>query len=266
MTKRLVGIWLLSGLVIATAGCPADPDDDTEAPSDDDSGDDDAVDDDSGDDDVQVDDPCDEAEPGDPCCAEPGPVFYLCFDLTWPGVEPVTGYFTDWGDYGYADIQFVASDGSAHNVWVEGSVEALDLVPDLAAAGEVTVVQTGGCDGKGGFYAAVLVYRGEYPGELVLLTGSAAANGPGGWTVEVGPDTDTCPARPGDMCNEYLHNRPVALARGDESWSLYQGESATAMDVAMRIGLAQSGSGEYLCVDGGGTEYNSWMITPIDTR
>ena len=255
--------WLV--LVVATwplCGCPEK----TEA--DDDAADDDTAtpDDDAADDDTDpFVDPCEDAPADDPCCYSRGVRFYLCFDLSWPGEMPVTGQFSDWGEYGYADIQFVANDGTSHNVWVSGDDEALDLVPDLHAAGEVTVIQQGGCDGKGGFYSSVYVYRGAPPGELILLTGSTGADDLGGWTVETSRDIDSCPARTGNSCYEFLHNRPVTVTHGEDSWQLYQGEFATTEEVAIRIGSAQSASGSCSCTDTS-TEYSSWLVVPIDVQ
>ena len=246
------------------AGCPEKTEADDDAADDDTTGtpaDDDAADDDTG----PFVDPCEDADPSDPCCFDPGVSFYLCFDLDWPANVPVTGQFSDWGEYGYADIQFVANEGTSYDIWVEGDDEALDLVPDLHAAGEVTVIEQGGCDGKGGFYSSVYVYRGASPGELILLTGSAPAEDLGGWTVDNERDIATCPARTGDTCNEFLHNRPVTFSHGADTWEVYQGELVTTDTVAIRVGLARSASGASDCTDTS-TEDNSWFVVPIDVQ
>ena len=240
---------LLCGLGLLL-GCPAGDDDD------DVSGDDDAT----GDDDTTgIEDPCE--EPDETCCAEPGDWIAICFDMGWPGEVPVTGQFSGWGAFGYGDIQFVAEDGTEYDAWIEGSDGAWALLPDLSAAGQVTVVQRGGCDGKGGFYNAVAVMAGQDPDHMLFIAGNVGATDLFGWTVETDRDVDTCPARPGDACNEFLHNRPIVVSRGDDGVVLYQGQTQPFGQLAtVHVGIARSGSGEYLCMDGGGTEYDAWLI------
>jgi len=125
--------------------------------------------------------------------------------------------------------------------------------------GQVNVFQSGGCDGKGGFYDVVYVYRPN--GDLLLLTGSTGGWNVDGWSVQAPRDTTSCPAVPDDGCNEFMHNRPVDFAHGDETWGLYQGQGAVTDDgYLMWVGAAESGSGEYTCYDGGGTESTSWFV------
>ena len=236
---------LLGSCLWVFTGCPTGDDDDDSA-------------------DPGLDDPCEGDMYANPCCADPGPRFFLGFGLTFPSDEEVTGTFSDWGSTGYGDIQFVETDGTSHDVWVEGSDDALVHIPDLAAAGEVTVIMRGGCDGEGGFYDAVYVFTGEYPGELLLLAGSIGVEDLGGWTVETGSDTTTCDARPDGGCYEFSHNRPVLFTFGAESVELYQGSIENTDHGIIHLAQAESHSGETLCVDGGGPEYDSWFIVPAD--
>jgi len=217
-------------------------------------GDDDAT----GDDDTT--DPCD--EPDETCCAERGEHLLICFDMGWPGEVPVTGQFNGWGESGYGDVQFVAEDGTEYDAWLAGSDGVWAMVPDLAAAGTVTIVQRGGCDGKGGIYNAVYVMAGTDPDAMLLAAGSTSVTDLFGWTVETDRDVDSCAARPGDGCNEFLHNRPIVVSRGDDGVVLYQGQTQPFGQTAtIHVGMAQSGSGEYLCADGPGTELDAWLIT-----
>ena len=241
---------LLGSCLWMFTGCPVNDDDDSGSGADDD--------------DTAGEDPCDGDMFANPCCNDTGPRFYLGFDLSFPADQEVTGAFSDWGSIGYGDIQFVVTDGTEHDVWVSGDEDALQSIPDLAAAGEVKVIMRGGCDGEGGFYDVVYVFTGEYPGEMLLLAGSIGVTDLGGWTVEAGSDNTTCMARPDGGCYEFSHNRPVTFTHAGGSVDLYQGSIENTESGRIHLAQAESHSGEELCVDGGGPEYDSWFIVPAN--
>jgi len=249
-------------------GCP-----DKGPQGDDDVADDDIGDDDTGaDDDVVVDDHpesraaafaehCILGDPSDPCAAAASCELRVCvetLDLSQSDY-PLTGRFRQWGTTSYGVTEFEEEDGTVHDIWLWGDEEVMEVLPDLDAYGEVKVIQSGGCDGKGGFYNVFYVYRPN--GDLVLLLGATGGWNVDDWSVQAPRDTTSCPAVPSDGCYEFMHNRPMEFAHGDETWSLYQGQGAVTEDgYLIWAGAAQSGSGEETCYDGPGPEYTSWFV------
>jgi hypothetical protein len=245
---------LTLALLLAGSACQADlfgpaggdDDDDSSTPADDDVADDD---------DSALPDPCEGADPADPCCVDALPAVYLGACDLEPGAT-ITGSFSLWT---LGALEFVTEDGQTVEFVLSGTPQSFVLLPDLSSLGTLTLTQTGGCDGESGYYNAV--HAVDAAGDMVLLTGSTGVEDLGGWTVASPPDT-SCLARPSDGCNEFVHNRPVQVAFGDEHHTLYQGTEAIIAGFDVLITLAQSGSGAYECTDGPGTELDSWVIVP----
>lgn len=142
---------------------------------------------------------------------------------------------------------------------------------ELAVAGPIVLRQTGSCDGESGIHTGLHVAGAT--GDTLLLVGSSAVSDLGGWTVSVPTDVAACNARAGDACNELLTDRPLEFRHAEDSdgdgvlettgLQADMGEEATMGAYTLRVNLSQTGSGGYLCSDGGGTDYtNFWVIGP----
>jgi len=240
-----IAIIALLALVV---GCPEDEGDDG-VQDDDVQGDDDTT---VGDDDVNE-DPCVDAAPDDPCCTD-FETLYFC--QPWPGNE-VTGEFIEWGQH--TDPDFLTTEGEIIEFELVGT--DVDEFPDLSEAGQLNVLQIGKCD-AGGNYNALYFYKGEYPGELVLLYGNIPVADIGGWTVISEVDTETCPARPDVRCWEFGHNHAVTFQYGGESIDLFQGMSSPFLDYEVRVLLALSGSGYTDCTGSSAPQESIWYVVP----
>lgn len=192
---------------------------------------------------------------GQTCCAASLPTLSVCV-VDLPGDQSVAGVFTSWENGG----SFTADSGEVYDVWVEG--DGLADVPDMAAAGPVTLTQTGNCDGESGIHTALHVVGAT--GDTLLLVGARAVTGLGSWTVAV-PTTSACDPHAGDMCNELLTDRPLNFSHEADGQlhgvQLDMGMQTTLDAYTLRVNLSQTGSGEYLCSDGGGTDYTNFWIT-----
>lgn len=206
---------------------------------------------------------CALSDPDDPCAAEPSCMLRLCLYSSARGSASgtLTGRFREWELLAEDGAMFQASDGEEYEVWFRGDEGATDVIPDIEAHGEVEVWQEGGCDPEGGQYSAMSVKTGGGDAEVLLVAGSIGIWNVDGWTIEVPRDTTHCPESDGDMCNEFLHNRSAQVVHGNEYWALYQGRGVVSRDGYLAwVGESRSGSGEYTCMDGGGTEYDSWFV------
>ena len=214
-------------------------------------------------------DACVRADPDDPCALDESCALYLCIagtDTAFPG-DGVTGRFRGWGAMGYDDAEFVTEDGDPYPVWVEGSEGVLDVIPDLGRLGSVAVWQDGSCDGEGGFHGSIAVTSVEGDAEILLAVGNRSgetlAVGVAQFIVETPRDTASCPGAPG-FCNEFIHNRPIHVTHDGETHERYPGQGLVTDDgYLFWVGAARSGSGDYVCTDGHGTELDSWWIMEI---
>jgi hypothetical protein len=214
---------------------------------------------------------CDEVD-GNPCCADPSPMVGVAVE----GIDedvPVTGSFVDWDLASDSGARFVDAEGIEHDVissgyrWVgstawEEDPEALAALGDLEAMGEVAVVQQGSYDPESGYHDALAIFD---PGDLadpILVVGASEATDLGGFTLAAPPDVETCGGRAWSGCNPVVHNKPVEVTRSGESTTLFQGSSTVLDDYLVTVSLAWSGSGDYACDDGPGTDQVSWTIQP----
>ena len=277
--NHLMLVLLAAGVIaLGCGGCKGENDGFGEGGDDDDAGDDDAGDDDAGSDDdatagdddatagdddgTPPDDPCEDGE-SEPCCNDTQERLYLCLLPNFPIDTPVKGTFSAWGSFGHTD-QFVTDGGDTYEVHVDGSDDALFFTPDMVAEGPVSVIMQGSCDGDVVWDAAYYIYKGEYPGEHLLLAGNTSAQDLGEWTVDAAPDVDSCFPRPGDDCNQFVHNRPVTLQHGDDTWTEYMGALVVTEDFAIRVGQAQSGSGDFYDCEDSLRDQTTWYVVPAD--
>lgn len=195
-------------------------------------------------------------EEGQSCCAAALPTLSVCV-VDLPAGESVSGVFTSWASI---SSSFTSDSGEVYDVWVEG--DGLADVPDMAAAGPVTLTQTGNCDGESGIHTALHVAGAT--GDTLLLVGARAVTGLGSWTVAV-RTTSACDPHAGDMCNELLTDRPLDFMHEADGFlsgvHLDMGMQTTLDAYTLRVNLSQTGSGDYLCSDGGGTDYTNFWIT-----
>lgn len=192
------------------------------------------------------------AEPAACAAASTGEYLYLC-TFSPPGEDPLTGTLTAFGP---RDVEFTTDDGlvidlggGSENVWTE--------VPDLAAAGRVTVQIVGDCGGYGEGTSTILV--SALDGSLLLLTG----HGPGPWsvgtwsahTVDAG-----CGSRPPttSSCSTCVSPRPISLS-GPASLEAWPGSAANGGGYRLAVGESYHGTG-YECMDGPGDDIAYWHL------
>jgi hypothetical protein len=273
---RTAMILLAATAALLLAGCPDDDDDsaasddddaffdDDDAADDDDATDDDdaADDDDATDDDDAVDD--DDAAPD--CEGDPTGWIGVCgWEDSFPWGIELTGSFGAIDGSGQAD--FTTGGGDVWEIDFGSSPGGQAALPDLAAAGTVTVRLDGNCDGKGGAYSQVLVETIEATPRLVLLASNLQAAGGAGWLVEAPRDVATCPGTTTDEgswcgCFETCHVKPVLFTRGGDTWSLQQGQSETLADVRITVLRAYSGV-DTKCSDVG-QDNQSWLVAGLE--
>jgi len=222
-------------------------------------GDDGANDDTTHADDDVFEDPCIDAVADGPCCYDALDTLYIGVDGTTGG--EYTGVFVVWDHY---HPVFRTTDGDEFEFVIDTDEQTFAELPDLSLAGELNVMQLGTCNAEDGFLNAVYFYRGEYPGELLLLVGTIGVEDLGGWTVSAPRDIATCPARPGTRCWEFEHNRMVAVSHGQNSWLLYQGEEVQTAGYSVRMILAQSGEGQNDCVGGWVEDSLNGLVLPVE--
>lgn len=213
--------------------------------------------------------PDDTAEPDSPAildCAEEGecchaslPPLWMCFE-TLQRDEALVGTFDRWAASG--EITFTTTAGDVVPVWFRTDAEALSALPDLAAAGEVTITQQGGCDPKGGIDAAVHIAGPS--GDTLLLAGAVEVTDLGGWTVDADFEDRSCGlVEQTDGCWEYSREVPVRVLRGDDGGAYWQGDEASfGPHYTVRVNSATFFTGELSCEDVGDSALNYWIVGP----
>jgi hypothetical protein len=170
---------------------------------------------------------------------------------TFPTEATWTGTFTRWED----DGAFVTTGGEAIELMVWGLDDPRADVPDLAAAGEVTVTQQGEC----GWGIDTAVHVAGPSGDTLLLAGTIEAVDLAGWTIEAPPDTESCPGRASDGCYEWVHERPTWFTHGADVVALEQSETGELGGYHLQVNLSMSASGEVYCSDVG-NELTSYLV------
>jgi hypothetical protein len=201
--------------------------------------------------------PC--LDPADPCCNEVVDALWACSD-DLPEETSVTGTFasvrvTPDGQY----WSFVGDDGTTATVFLTGAGAGLDLVPDLAAFGTVTVTDAGGCgsDGEGAEVGTFSVIGDA--GQPLFAVASAGTGHAGELAVTWDETDDTCPNRASDGCFDVVRNHSVVFLDGTEYVRLFQGQEGALSGVTAHLLMAMQAASASHCDDVGGNMEN-WVV------
>lgn len=206
-------------------------------------------------------DPCPDLGADHECCRDIVDYLWAC-EEDFPPQTTLTGRFTTSEPY-FDGLRWTLVDeaGSSYAVTFFGG-EALARLPDLAALGTVSVVDSGGCEtdgegGQGGIFTLV-----DEAGALVLAIGASPGTSGGVVTASIDPDDETCPPRPGDTCFDWTRNLPATLVVQGASAELFQGETAELDAYDVYVFMASAGVAGPNCDDVGG-QWENWAVFPV---
>lgn len=187
-----------------------------------------------------------------PECALP-PVDGVAFCLP-DYAGPIAGSFTGWPD----QLAFVRDDGT--EAPLIGGIGADPAIPDLGAAGHLTLTQFGGCDPKAGGEATVFVT--DDTGATLLVTSTEGDATRGAWRVAPGlSGIEPCASFPNGGCTECRANRSVHLTSTAVDAILWQGQSVDQGGMHVAVSVAFDGGPSNVCEST--SNPTAWWAAPL---